>query len=185
MQNRLATQCRILTAVAVAACASILSGCVRYEVVHYTPLTFDLDGQSELHISSYPSWFPRETTHVPFLYKKLRTPASVYFQVFVKDADIQSGRNVHAQSVRIRSFNYQRPGEPEVQLISDYESNFWMQDQPTYNLKKSSPVPCEVGKPIQISIALEINDQAYAFERQMICAERRRTGSLLLHALAA
>lgn len=43
------------------------TGCVRYDVMFYEPLTWDLDGRNELHLSSYPSWFPRESAHVPFL----------------------------------------------------------------------------------------------------------------------
>lgn len=166
------------------AIGALLGGCVRYEVVHYAPLTRMLDGKSELHISSYPSWFPRETSNVPFLHKTVRTPESVYFQVFVRDAEKQAGPNPHVESIRIRSFAYRRPGLEPVQLISDYDEAFWMQGQPQYNPNKTEPVPCLPGLPIDITISLTLNGVDYAFEDTMICAEKTRTGSLIVHTFA-
>ena len=68
------------------------AGCMDATILEYQPLTPELDGKSELHISTYPSGFPGETSSIPFLYKALRTPESVYFQVFVRDAEKKSGR---------------------------------------------------------------------------------------------
>lgn len=165
------------------AVAILLSGCVRYEVLHYTPITLQLDGKSELHISTYPSWFPREISHAPYLYKTVRTPESVYFQVFVRAAGTRAGANPHIQSVRIRSFSYQRPGVEPVQLISDLDEGFWMQGDSAPE-DRTPPAPCEPEQPITVQISLELNGENYQFEGKSRCAVRRRTGLLLAHAMA-
>ena len=42
-------------------------GCMDSTILEYQPLTRSLDGKSELHISTYPAGFPRETLSIPFL----------------------------------------------------------------------------------------------------------------------
>jgi hypothetical protein len=106
-----------------------------------SPLTRTLDGKNEWHISTYPSGFPRETASIPFLYKALRTPESVFFKVFVRDAGKKSGPNPNIHSIRIRSFTYQFPDQEPVNLISDYDHYFWMQESPKHNPGGSAPVP--------------------------------------------
>lgn len=168
----------------VVAAALLLVGCVRYEIVHYTPLTMALDGRSELHISSYASWFPDEHSDIPFIRKTVRTPESIYFQVFVRDAEAKAGPNPHVQSVRIHSFTYALPGQPPVQLITDYDQNFWMQDQPQYNPSGAVPVPCLPGQSIEVSISLELNGTHYAYSERMACTTRKRSGLLIVHAMS-
>lgn len=168
----------------VLAAALLAAGCVRYEVVHYTPLTIALDGKSELHISSYPSWFPREHVDIPFVHTTVRTPESIYFQVHVRAAETKSGPNPHAESIRIHAFSYTLPNQPETQLIVNHEQTFWMQDQNQKTPGSSTPVPCKPGQSIKVSIALELNGVDYAFERAMACAVRRRSGLLVMHALS-
>ncbi len=170
--------------VGVLAAALLSVGCVRYELVHYTPLTKALDGRSELHISSYASWFPDERSDFPFIHKTVRTPESIYFQVFVRDADTKAGPNPHVQSVRIHSFTYALPNQPPTQLIVDYEQYFWMQDQPQYNPGNAVPVPCIPGQSIEVSISLELNGADYAYSESMECASRKRSGLLIVHAIS-
>ena len=152
-------------------------------ILEYQPLTRSLDGKSELHISTYPAGFPRETSRVPFLYKALRTPESVYFQVFVRAVGKKSGPNPHIESIRIRSFSYQFPDQDPVELISDYDGYFWMQGNPKYEPGESSPVPCNENQYLQVRIDLEINGQDYLFEEQLQAAARRNTLPLLLYSL--
>jgi hypothetical protein len=170
--------------IGVVAAALLSVGCVRYEVVHYTPITMALDGRSELHISSYASWFPDEHSVIPFIYKTVRTPESIYFQVFVRDAETKAGPNPHVQSVRIHSFTYAPPNQPPTRLIVDYDQNFWMQDQPQYNPGNTAPVPCIPGQSIDVSISLELNGVDYAYSEKMECATRKRSGLLIVDALS-
>ena len=160
-----------------------LGGCVRYEVVHYLPLELPLDATHTLRISTYPSWFPRETDHVPFLYKTVRTPETVHFQVWVQSDAAASGAKPATDTVRIDDFSYELPGQSPVRLIADFDGHFWMQDQPQYNPNKTTPVPCLPGKPVSVHVSLSVDQTAYVFDRELPCAVRERTGSLLVHAL--
>ena len=63
---------------------AVSQGCMKATILEYEPFIRNLDGKNELYISTYPSDFPRETASIPFMYKKLRSPESVYFQVFIE-----------------------------------------------------------------------------------------------------
>ena len=152
-------------------------------ILEYEPLTRDLDGRSELHISTYPAGFPRETSAIPFLYKGLRTPEAVYFQVFVRDAAKKSGPNVHIDSVRIHSFSYRIHGQPPVELISDFDAGFWMQDQPDLAPAAQAPVPFDPGGSVHIVVDLTLNGRDYRIEGEMRAAERRNVRPLWIYAL--
>ena len=169
----------------VAAIAAVLlvQGCMAATILEYEPLTRDLDGRSELHISTYPAGFPRETSAIPFLYKGLRTPEAVYFQLFVRDAEEKSGPNPHIDSVRIRSFTYQLPGKPPVELISDFDAGFWMQDQPDLAPVRHAPVPFEPGGSVRVVVDLTLNGRDYRIEGEMRAAERRNVRPLWIYAL--
>lgn len=158
-------------------------GCMDATICEYQPLTRSLDGKNELHISTYPSGFPRETASIPFLYKALRTPDSVYFQVFVRDAGEKSGPNPNIHSIHIRSFTYQFPGQEPVNLISDYDHYFWMQGSPKYHPGGSAPVPFNEHWRLRLRMDLSVNGEDYRIDEQVEAAERRNIRPLILYAL--
>lgn len=158
---------------------SLLSGCTDLRIPEYEPVAFDLDGKSELHISTYSADYPRTTSHIPFLYKIIRGPESVFFQVFVRDRQKKAGPNTHIKSIRIHSFSYQIEDEAPVVLIADYGDYFWMQDQPNYNKGERNPVPWVSGKPIAIDISLTVNGKDYAFKTGMQPIVSRSAGLIL------
>lgn len=151
--------------------------------LEYQPLIRSLDGKNELHISTYPAGFPRETSSIPFLYKALQTPELVYFQVFVRDADKKFGPNPHIESIRIHSFTYQFPGEEPVRLLSDFDGNFWMQGNPRYDPGEQEPIPYAENRLLQLSIDLTVNGRDYSFDEQVEASARRSSMPLLLYAL--
>lgn len=161
--------------------AALLGGCVDVRIREYVPLTVRLDDRNELYISTYPSWFPRETSDIPFLKKTLRTPDSVYFQVFVRDAEKKVGPNPHVDSILIKSFSYQVAGRAPVVLIENYDTYFWMQDQPNDNAGERAPVPWVEGQQLTIAISLVLNGKAHDLKTDMHAVERKRTDSLLAH----
>jgi hypothetical protein len=163
--------------------AALLTGCVRQETYEYTSASWMLDKHNELSISTYPSWHRRQAEGVPYLYKPLRSAEAVYFQVFVRDAATRSGPNPHVRSILIRSFSYQLAGGPEVRLISDFGSNFWMQGQPQHNPMRGDPVPCVPGQRLTVRVSLMLNGQAHAREGELTCATRVRRGLLLIDTL--
>jgi hypothetical protein len=158
---------------------SLLSGCSDLRIPEYEPVAFDLDGKSELYISTYPAGYPRTTSHIPFLYKTERSPESVFFQVFIRDRRKKAGPNTHVKSIRIHSFSYQIDNEAPVVLIADYGDYFWMQDQANDNNVERNPVPWVSGKPIAIDISLAVNGKDYAFKTRMQPAVTRSPGLIL------
>jgi hypothetical protein len=167
-------------ATALALCA-FLGGCVDIRNREYTPVTVSLDGRSELHISTYPSWFPSETSDIPFLKKTVRTPESVYFQVFVRDAKKKAGPNPHVDTILIESFSYRIAGRAPVVLLENYDRNFWMQNDPNANKGEPVPVPWVEGQPLPIAISLVLNGKTHEFKTDMQAVERKSTRSLLAH----
>lgn len=161
--------------------AVLLGGCVDVRNREYVPVTVRLDDRNELDISTYPSWFPSETSDIPFLKKTLRTPDSVYFQVFVRDAEKKAGPNPHVDSILIKSFSYQIAGRAPVILIENYDTYFWMQDQPNDNAGERAPVPWVEGQRLNIAISLVLNGKAHELKTEMLAVERKSTGSLLAH----
>ena len=166
----------------VSAVLVLAAGCMDATIPEYRSLTLELDGRSELHISTYPAGFPRETFSIPFLYKKLRTPDAVYFQVFVRDAERKAGPNRQIDSIRIHSFSYRRGDEAPVQLIADYDGYFWMQDQPQYKKVQGVSVPYRPAAPVQVSIDLTVNGRDYSFRESMPAGEHRILRPLWVYA---
>lgn len=160
-----------------------LAGCVDIRMPEYEPVLVVLDDRNELEITTYPSWYPRQTSGIPYLTRTERTPESVYFQVYVKDRRQAAGPNPNVSSIRIESFSYRQAGRPPVVLIEHYDSYFWMQDNPNYNKRGTIPVPCVPGESITISIALVLNGKRHALTKQLTAVEHRDTKSLPLYVL--
>jgi hypothetical protein len=167
-------------ATALVMCA-LLGGCVDIHKREYAPITVALDDRNELHISTYPSWFPSETSEIPFLKKTVRTPESVYFQVFVRDAEKKAGPNPHVETILIKSFSYQLAGRAPVVLIENHDAYFWMQNNPNDNKGDQAPVPWVKGQPLTIAISLVLNGRTHELKTEMQAVERKSTRSLLAH----
>ena len=158
-----------------------LQGCKKAMVFSYEPLIRALDGKSELHISTYPSDIARSVSGVPFLWKEVRSPDLVYFEVFVRKVG-RMGRNPHVESITIHSFSYAFPGQAPVQLIADYDHNFWQQGSPKYNPDGDEPVPENEAWYVNLEIDLTLNGQRYRIADQVHAVEKESTRPLLLEA---
>ncbi|NVJ61118.1 MAG: hypothetical protein HWE27_12055 [Gammaproteobacteria bacterium] len=159
----------------------VLQGCVKVTINEYEPLVINLDGKSELAISTYPSGFARTTSSIPFLYKTIESPNSVYFQVFVREAGKKAGKNPNINTITIRSFSYRFPADDFTELLKDYSNNFWMQGNSQYNSSISSPIPYDDHWYLYIKIDLTINGKDYLVEETLKANSRTSTQSLLLH----
>jgi hypothetical protein len=172
---------RILALGTLAALAIGLQGCMKVTVFSYEPLTRALDGKSELHISTYPSDIADRVSGVPFLWKEVLSPNSVYFQVFVRQEG-RMGRNPHVESITIHSFSYAFPGQAPVELITDYGQNFWMQGSPEYNPGGGAPVPVHEAWYVNLEIDLTLNGQRYRIKDQVHAVKKESMRPLLLEA---
>jgi hypothetical protein len=158
-----------------------LQGCQKATVFSYEPLIRALDGKSELHISTYPSDIARSVSGVPFLWKEVRSPNSVLFEVFIRKVG-SMGRNPHVESITIHSFSYAFPGQAPVKLIADYDQNFWQQGSPKYNPDGDAPVPVHEAWYVNLEIDLTLNGQRYRIEDQVHAVTKDSMRPLLLEA---
>ncbi len=158
-----------------------LPGCRKATVFGYEPVIWALDGKSELRISTYPSDIARSVSGIPFLWKEVRSPNSVYFQVFVRQVG-KAGRNPHVESITIHSFSYAFPGQEPVELVTDYTENFWMQGSPVYNPDGDAPVPAHEGWHVDLKIDLTLNGQRFRLDGRANATQEESTRPLLLEA---
>ncbi|MEM6733172.1 MAG: hypothetical protein AAF658_16560 [Myxococcota bacterium] len=156
---RLAILARLLT---------LLNGCHQFDLQEYTPFTRALDGNSELHISTYPAGFAKIRARVPYLYRKLESHPEVFFKVSIGDRETRAGPNRHVDTIRIDSFAYRFDGAPTV-LLSAYESNFWMQDQHREDALPASadPIPFHSEQAVLVDIELTLNNEKFSFSGEM------------------
>ncbi len=161
----------------------LLQGCLDTTVQYYGPITLPVDEGNELHISTYPADFPDQEAHIPFLYRKLKTPDRVYFQVFVRERGKKAGPNPNIESIKIRSFSYRFPSQDPIELIADYDDNFWMQGQPNYNPGGSEPVPFNEHWYLQLKLDMTVNGVDYTFDERIDANTRRSVRPLIFWAL--
>ena len=161
----------------------LLQGCTDTTVGYYGPITLPVDDGNELHISTYSADFPDQEAHIPFLYRRFRTPDQVYFQVFVREKGKEAGRNPNIESIKIRSFSYRFPGQEPTELITDYNDNFWMQGQPNYNPGGSEPIPFNEHWYLYVELDMNVNGVDYKFDERMDANTRRSKRPLILWAL--
>lgn len=161
----------------------LLQGCLDTTAQYYGPITLPVDDGNELHISTYGAGLPDQEAHIPFLYRRFRTPDEVYFQVFVREKGKQAGRNPNIESIKIRSFSYHFPGQEPTELIADYDDYFWMQGQPNYDPGGSEPIPFDEHWYLQVQLDMNVNGVDYTFDDRIDANTRRSFRPLILWVL--
>jgi hypothetical protein len=155
------------------------AGCVKYTGYKYETHVFPLDDRSELLISTFPSWFPETRKHIPFLYKRLQAPETVYFEFFVRATGTEAGHNPNIESIQIRNFSYEFPGQTPVVLIEDYSDGFWQQGQSDLGTEELEPVLCFEGWYILVKFDLILNGMAFKGEHTLNAQQVSRTYPLI------
>ena len=159
------------------------TGCAKFTKCEYQSHVFPLDEESELVISTFPSWFPKITSRIPFLYKNLHAPQSVYFQFFVRASGTTAGSNPNIESILVRRFSYEFPGQTPVVLIEDYPEGFWQQGQPDYDSKKLEPVQCFDGWHVLATFDLVLNGETFQGEHILYARKVSRIYPLIYDVL--
>ena len=154
---------------------AILSGCTNIRSLEYGAFVRDLDGLSELKITTYPADFANRLTDKGAVFQKYESAREVYFQVNIRDKSKSMGPNEHVESVRVHSFSYQVEGQPAVVLLSDYDDNFWMQGNPRYDDRELPPIPYLPDSRIAVRIAFMLNGEEYDFQGEMPANESSST----------
>lgn len=158
------------------------TGCMKGTVHRYETKTIPLDAQSELKLSTFPAGFPKNRMHIPYLYRSIETPKSVFFQVFIKDKEKDFGQNEHVEDIVIHSLSYQFPGQAPVQLLENYGENFWQQNHPDNTLQVPA-VPYDEHWYLELHIDMTLNGEDYQFTEAIKADSTWYVAPLLLHAL--
>jgi hypothetical protein len=171
-------------AIALAIGALALSaGCARVETIGYPETTWTLDDGTVVSISTYAVGHRPARADIPYLYESVRAVEAIYFQISVGNPAGGAGADPQGPSILIRSLTYQGADAPPVTLISDYASDFWMQDNPNHNPhnpEASTPVPCVPGQSVTVRAELQINDQDHALDAVLTCESRASFHPLML-----
>ena len=150
----------------------LVSGCTRFNNLEYTPFVRDLDGLSELAITTYAADFPDRLSEKGDVFEEYETAKELYFQVHIRDRKKKFGPNPHVQSIEIHSFTYRIDDGAPVTLLSSYEDNFWMQGNPRYEARELPAIPFVRDGKVTIAIRLTLNGETYAFEGDMPASEK-------------
>ena|SRR6056297_2038076 len=162
---------------------SFSTGCVEHTTYSYETHVFLLDEKNELAVSTFPSWFPETRSHIPFLYKRTHSPRGVYFEVFVREAGTTAGPNPNIESILIRSFSYESPGQPPVQLIEDFAGGFWQQGRAEHDSVGLEPVMSFEGGSVLVRFELLLNGRIFEGEQMLHAQESSHFRPLILDAL--
>ena len=153
-------------------CLLMVPGCTKLIHLEYSPFVRELDGLSQLEISTYPADYPSRLSDKGDLLEEYESAEAVYFQIDIRDPSKSIGPNPHVQSINIHSFSYRIGNGPPVILLSDYRNNFWMQSNPRYEERDLPPVPYLPDASVFIEISLTLNGKSYRFEGDMPASER-------------
>lgn len=151
----------------------IIPGCTSVNNREYAPFVRDLDGKNLLEISTYPGGYPKRLYKKGSILEKYETHDQLYFQVFIRDKKKKMGVHPHIQSINIDFFSYQVGDETPTVLLSDYDHNFWMQDNPRYEQRQLAPIPYVSDGKVSIEIDFTLNGRRYTFRGDMPAVESR------------
>ena len=158
----------------------LLVGCGSITHRSYGPFTRQLDEKSELAISTYPAWYPKDSFSIPLLYKNSKTHDKVYFQVHVRDAKKKFGKNPSVESCQINSFSYRLDGGEWTNLLSGYPNDFWMQNNSRYEERELPPIPYQRDSRVGIEIDLTLNGTRHDIQGEMPAKEQTSFYPLVL-----
>jgi len=160
-----------------------MASCARFSKVEYAKHVFALDEENELVISTFPSWFPETQTHIPFIFKSSKAPQSVYFQFYVRATGTVAGPNPNIESILVRNFSYEFPGQKPVVLIKDYTEGFWQQGRQAYDSEQLEPVLCYEGWYVLVKYDLLLNGEVFQGEHKLPAQRVMSTYPLIYDAL--
>ncbi|MEO0573984.1 MAG: hypothetical protein AAF004_00885 [Pseudomonadota bacterium] len=152
----------------------IISACTSVRHHEYAPFVRDLDGLSEIAISTYPAGFPKRLSKKGDVFKKYVANSKLYFQIHIRDKGSESGPASHVQTIDIHKFSYRIADDPPVTLLSGYQHSFWMQNNPRYEQRDLPAVPYVPGGKVSIEISFTMNGKTFQFEGDMPANEKSR-----------
>lgn len=183
MRSKFGNRISLLRRFTIALIIVFSTGCAKFTKYEYESHVFPLDEENELVISTFPSWFPKTKGHIPFLFKSSYAPQSVYFQFFVRATGTTAGRNPNIESINVRRFSYEFPGQNAIVLVENYSDGFWQQGQADFDSKDLEPVPCVDGWYVRVKYDLILNRTVFNGEQILYAKEKSKVYPLVFDAL--
>ncbi len=109
--------------------------------VEYEEFVQPLDDDSELAVSTYAAWFPRESVSLAPLYVRLRTDDYVALKFHVRDRNSSGNTGPRIESVHVHRLAYRLDIGPETVVLTDFRDAFWMQETGTYRDRTTNGIP--------------------------------------------
>ncbi|MCL7943950.1 hypothetical protein [Marinobacter sp. ATCH36] len=160
-----------------------VTSCARFSKYEYAEHVFALDEENELVISTFSSWFPETQTHIPFIFRSYKAPQSVYFQFYVRATGTVAGPNPNIESILVRNFSYEFPGQEPMVLMKAFTEGFWQQGQQAYDSEQLEPVLCYEGWYVLIKYDLILNGEVFQGEHKLPAQRVVKTYPLIYDAL--
>lgn len=163
-----------LVALTVLFCALTGVGCVDVVTLEYEEYVQPLGDDSELAVSTYPAWFPRESVSLAPVYVRLRPDDFVALQFHVRDRNGSGSAGPQIESVHVHRLAYRLDGGPETVALMDFRDGFWMQQTGTYLDRTKNGIPYQEHSVLHVVADLTVNGERFSIAGEM--PARRRFG---------
>lgn len=164
-------------------CALTGVGCVNVVSVEYETYVQPLDENTELAVSTYPAWFPRESVSLAPLYVRLHADEYVALQIHVRDRKRSGDAGPRIESVHVHRLAYRLDRGPETVVLTDFRDGFWMQPISTYRDRTKHGIPYREHSILHLTADLSVNGERFSIAGDMPARRRFSRYPIVLHYL--
>lgn len=153
-------------------CALTGVGCVDVVTLEYEAYVQPLDDDTELAISTYPGWFPRESVSLSPVHVRLRPDEHVALRFHVRDRKRSWDAGSRIESVHVHRLAYRLDGGPETVVLTDFRDGFWMQPIVTYRDRTKNGIPYREHAVLHVTADLSVNGERFSVAGDMRARRR-------------
>lgn len=169
--------------VVVVLCALTGVGCVDVVTFEYEAYVQPLDDDSELVVSTYPAWFPRESVSLAPVYVRLRPDDYVALQFHLRDRNRSADARRRSESVHVQRLAYRLDDGPETAVLTDFRDEFWMQQIGTYRDRTKNGIPYREHSVLRVTAELTMHGKHYSIAGEMPARRRFSRYPIVLYYL--
>lgn len=164
-------------------CALTGVGCVDVVTFEYEEYVQPLGRHSEVAVSTYPAWFPRESVSLAPVYLRLNQDEYVALQFQVRGRPGSRITGTGMQSVHVHRLIYQLDDGPEVVALTDYREGFWMQETGSFADRTRNAIPYREHSVLRVRADLTVNGERFSAVAAMSARRRFSRYPIVLHYL--
>jgi hypothetical protein len=161
-----------VVAVILLTCALTGIGCVDVVTFEYEEHVQPLDDDSELAVSTYPAWFPRESVSLAPVYVRLRPDDYVALQFHVRDRNRSGDAGARIESIHVHRLAYRLDSGPETVVLTDFRDAFWMQQTGSYLDRTKNGIPYRAHSVLHVTADLTVNGERFSIAGDMPARRR-------------